>query len=126
MNMNEIVLSPLGKTWILDLDGTLVKHNGYILDGRDSLLNGADEFIRNIPQTDMIILLTSRKDEQRELTEEFLAQHQIRYNHIIFNAPLGERILVNDKKPSGLRTAIAVNTERDEFCKVKFSVDDEL
>lgn len=27
--MNEIVISQLGHTWILDLDGTIVKHNGY-------------------------------------------------------------------------------------------------
>lgn len=39
-----IVLSPLPKTWILDLDGTLVKHNGYKLDGHDTLLPGAREF----------------------------------------------------------------------------------
>ena len=34
----RFTLSPLPKTWILDLDGTLVKHNGYKTDGRDSLL----------------------------------------------------------------------------------------
>ena len=27
--------------------------------------------------------------------------------------PYGERILINDKKPSGLRTSIAINKERD-------------
>ena len=25
----NITLSPLGHTWLLDLDGTIVKHNGY-------------------------------------------------------------------------------------------------
>ena len=37
----ELVMSTLPKTWILDLDGTLVKHNGYKMDGEDSLLKGA-------------------------------------------------------------------------------------
>ena len=39
--MNEIVMSTLPKTWILDLDGTVVKHNGYKIDGEDTLLSGA-------------------------------------------------------------------------------------
>ncbi len=26
---NKLVLSPLGKTWLFDIDGTIVKHNGY-------------------------------------------------------------------------------------------------
>ena len=65
----EIVLSSLGHTWILDLDGTLVKHNGYKIDGAD--------------------------------------------------IPYGERIVINDCKPGGLITSIAINMERDqgEFMK---------
>lgn len=47
--MEEVItLSPLGKTWILDLDGTLVKHNGYKLDGHDTLLPGAKDFLKQI------------------------------------------------------------------------------
>lgn len=33
-----LTLSTLPKTWIFDLDGTLVKHNGYKIDGHDTLL----------------------------------------------------------------------------------------
>ena len=33
----ELILSTLPKTWIFDLDGTLVKHNGYKEDGIDIL-----------------------------------------------------------------------------------------
>ena len=39
--INTLSLSKLPHTWILDLDGTIVKHNGYKLDGKDSLLEGA-------------------------------------------------------------------------------------
>ena len=42
---NTIRLSPLGHTWILDLDGTIVKHNGYKIDGYDTFLDGAKEFL---------------------------------------------------------------------------------
>ena len=40
----NIVVSALGKTWILDIDGTVCKHNGYKLDGHDTLLPGAKQF----------------------------------------------------------------------------------
>lgn len=120
------VVSSLGKTWILDLDGTLVKHNGYKLDGRDTFLEGAEKFLSEIPEQDKIILLTSRTEQEQELTEVFLQENHVRYDEIIYNAPYGERILVNDRKPSGLTTAIAVNTTRDEFMKDEFVEDKEI
>lgn len=120
------IVSSLGKTWILDLDGTLVKHNGYKIDGKDSWLVGAKEFLLKIPEKDKIIFLTSRTEKEKFLTEKFLADNGIRYDDIIYNAPYGERILVNDEKPSGLQTAIAVNTQRDKFMTDCFEVDDSL
>ena len=111
--MKEIILSTLGHTWILDLDGTIVKHNGYKIDGTDTFLPGAKEFLDNIPDKDMIIFLTSRKEEYRNITENFLKENNIRYNHIIFGAPYGERILINDDKPSGLKMSVAITGERD-------------
>ena len=111
--MKEIILSTLGHTWILDLDGTIVKHNGYKIDGTDTFLPGAKEFLDNIPDKDMIIFLTSRKEEYRNITENFLKENNIRYDHIIFGAPYGERILINDDKPSGLKMSVAITGERD-------------
>lgn len=113
----EIEMSDLPKTWILDLDGTIVKHNGYKIDGKDSLLDGAEEFLSQIQEEDMVIFVTSRKMEFRESTEEFLRKNQIRFDHIIYEAPYGERILVNDRKPSGLDMAYAINTTRNICCR---------
>lgn len=126
MIMSEIKISPLGHTWIFDIDGTIVKHNGYKTDGYDSLLDGAIEFLSSIPESDMIIFLTSRTDEYKQLTIDFLRKNNIRYNHIIFNTPYGERIIINDKKPSGLDMSLAINTNRNEFMNVEFCVDDKL
>jgi 23S rRNA G2445 N2-methylase RlmL len=123
---HELKISPLGHTWILDLDGTIVKHNGYMLDGYDTFLYGALEFLGSIPKDDMVVFITSRKEECREMTEKFLNDNAVRYDHIIFNAPFGERILINDRKPSGLNTAIAVNTERNQFDGIRMEVDQEL
>ncbi len=119
---NKLILSQLGHTWILDLDGTIVKHNGYKIDGYDSFLDDAEDFLHNIPDEDMIIFITSRTEEFRKDTEIFLKKNNIRYNYIIFGAPYGERILVNDNKPSGLKMSLAVNNKRDAF-DISYEID---
>ena len=124
--MDKIVLSNLGHTWILDLDGTIVKHNGYKIDGFDTFLPGAKEFLMEIPAQDMVIFVTSRTVEFRETTECFLKQSGIRYDHIIFNAPYGERILINDDKPRGLKTGLAVNRIRDSILNLAIEINEEL
>ena len=113
--MNELVLSTLPKTWIFDLDGTLMKHNGYRMEDGDTLLPGAKEAIDAIPLEDKIVILTSRTEEIREQTLAFLRDKGIRYDEIIFGMPMGERIVVNDRKPSGIDMAYAVNLDRDRF-----------
>ena len=126
MESKILELSSLGKTWILDLDGTIVKHNGYLIDGKDSWLPGAKEFLNNIPKTDMILFLTSREKKYQDITEQFLKEEGIQYHTIIYEAPFGERILINDKKNSGLKTALAINTKRDCFCEYNFKINEEL
>lgn len=126
MEENTIEVSALPKTWIFDLDGTIVKHNGYKLDGIDALLPGAREFLDKIPEDDMVIFITSREEQFRTMTEDFLKKENIRYHSIIFGSPYGERILVNDKKPSGLPMAYAVNAERNHFMEKQFVINSEL
>ena len=111
----KIILSTLPKTWVFDLDGTLLKHNGYKLDGTDTVLSGVKEYLETIPKEDRIVIFTSRTEEYRQMTLDFLHEHQIRYDEILFNMPMGERIIVNDRKPSGLDMAVALNVDRDAF-----------
>ena len=112
---DKLILSTLSKTWVFDLDGTILKHNGYKLDGTDTLLDGAKEYLDTIPKEDKIIIFTSRTEEFRQMTLDFLNEHQIRFDEILFHMPMGERIIVNDRKPSGLNMAVAVNMDRDKF-----------
>ena len=119
----QLKISPMPKTWILDLDGTLLVHDGPYRIGRDEFLPGAREFLDSIPQRDMIIFLTARSDYEKPHTMRFLKENNVRYDHIIFNAGEGERIMINDMKPDGLVTAYAVNTQRDRFCKTEFITD---
>ena len=124
--MKKITLSNLPKTWIFDVDGTIVEHNGHLKDG-DKLLNGVKDFFNNnIKDKDIVILLTSRKKCYIKDLEIFLLQNNIKFNHLICNLPFGERVLFNDKKPSGLKTAFAINSNRDCFLKIKIKIDDSL
>ena len=111
--MNELTLSTLPKTWIFDLDGTLVEHNGY-KTGKDKLLPGVKEFLDQIPKEDFVLILTGRESAAEKQTKNFFEENELRCDKIIFEVPLGERILFNDKKPSGLELSFAVNLKRNE------------
>jgi hypothetical protein len=101
------------RTWILDLDGTLVVHNSYINEG-DKLLAGVREFFDNLSEKDFVIITTARDKSFQRKTINFLKKNRIRFNKIIFNLPTGKRILINDMKPDGAKTAISINIVRDK------------
>jgi len=123
----KIELSNLAHTWIFDIDGTLVKHNGYKIDGVDTILPGVKEFFeKNIREEDYVLLVTARKSEYKEITESYLIENNIRFDRIIYDLPSGERIVVNDRKPSGLEMSVAININRDEFIKNEIIINDEL
>jgi hypothetical protein len=109
----KLTLSPLGHTWFIDIDGTIVKHNGYIIDGHDTLLPGVKKFFKSIPQGDKIILASSRKNKYKKSTLAFLKTNGIRFDKVIFDLPYGERVLINDAKPSGLKTCKVIEPKRD-------------
>ena len=123
--MEDLKLSSLPKTWIFDLDGTILVHNGY-KNGGDRILPGVKEVFDKIPETDHILILTARKEEVLESTIEFLKDNGIRYNNILADIPFGERILLNDMKDSGLKTAYAVNLKRDEGLNFSVYIDEDL
>lgn len=122
---NNLVLSSLPHTWIFDVDGTICMHNGY-KNGGDILLDGVKEFFAQIPSDDMIIFITSRKIEEKVNLEHFLLKNGLRFNHIIFDAPVGERILINDDKLSGLKCAYAINKKRDSRLIINVKIDEKL
>lgn len=123
--MTELRMSPLRKTWLVDLDGTILMHDGYLSDG-DVLLPGAFEFMRKAYETGRVIILTARDEYYREQTVSFLKHAGIRYHDILFGMPMGERIVVNDKKPSGLQTAFAMNLERNKGVNFEIVIDEDL
>ena len=122
----QLKMSSLAKTWIFDLDGTLVVHNGYKV-GEDELLPGVLDFFKKIPAEDYILIITGREKEAEEQTVKFLNKVGIRFNKIIFELPYGERILINDDKPSGLQTSYAVRLKRNQGLEdLDFVIDENL
>lgn len=103
----------MGHTWFIDLDGTILNHNGYI-NNDDFLLHGVKELWAAIPKDDYIVITTGRKEQHKESSLKILQDNDLRYDHVIFGLPLGERIVINDVKPEGLKTAIAWNVERNK------------
>lgn len=111
-----ITLSTLAHTWLIDLDGTVLKHNGHKMGG-DELLPGVIEFWHSIPECDIIILMSARTEAEKPATLNFLTANGLHWHQAIFNLPTGERVLINDVKPSGLSMAHAVNVKRDQGIK---------
>lgn len=125
MMQSELRISTLGHTWIIDVDGTICVHNGY-KNGGDKILSGVKEFFAQIPEEDMIVILTSRSNSEKENLELFMKENRLRFDHIIFNAPMGERILINDDKPSGLRMSYAISKKRDVALDINLVIDRNL
>ena len=126
MTINNITLSTLPHTWLIDVDGTIVKHNGYKIDGHDTLLDGVKDFINQIDKNDKIILLTARENKYLNDLKKFLKENDIRYDYLLTDMPVGERILINDNKPSGLVMGHIINKKRDESLDVKININEEL
>ncbi len=122
----KLTLSTLRHTWLIDLDGTILRHNGH-LEGCEELLPGVKGFWDKIPTKDLIVLLTARQAAYSKDTVDFLRSQGIRFDHIIFDLPSGERVLLNDMKPSGLPTAHAINLERnDGLSEIRVNIDSSL
>lgn len=121
-----LAVSSLPHTWILDLDGTLVEHNGYKTYGKDRILPGIKEFFEQIPRADYVLILTARKEQYKAETERFLEENGLRFDKILYGIPVGERILINDRKPSGLEMGISINKTRDASCDLVINIDENL
>tara|TARA_B110000285_G_C15069488_1_gene587092 strand:- start:931 stop:1290 length:360 start_codon:yes stop_codon:yes gene_type:complete len=107
------------KTIFCDIDGTLVKHEPPIVNAvPNKKLEILPETLKKISEWDskgyMIILVTGRKESLRKNTIKQLAKVGIIYDLLIMGIGGGPRILINDDKPNGTKTAFAFNLTRNK------------
>jgi hypothetical protein len=118
-------------TVFLDIDGTLVKHQGtleemiyqfdcypdYTPYPSDYILPGVVDKINEWYRNKYYIVLTSaRPEDTRFMTERMLHKHGIKYHQLVMGLTNGIRYLINDSKPyvdGMIGTAHAITVKRD-------------
>lgn len=108
-NINKELLP---KTIFIDIDGTILRHNGGNLSDtikeEPQLLPGALEKLNYWESAGyQIIFTTSRKESLRKFTEDQLLKVGISFDQLIMGLTMGERVLINDLKPDGITNQIS-------------------
>jgi ribonucleotide monophosphatase NagD (HAD superfamily) len=103
-------------TLILDLDGCIVENkNRDIFEQLDIdlvLLPGVREKIKAWDRAGCkIYVFTGRTEGSRARTEEQLKKLNIPYTQLVMGSGGGPRVLINDSKPDGRRTAFAYSIQ---------------
>ena len=125
---DSVTLSSLPKTWIFDIDGTLVPHNGHKFGAPESFLAGVLTFLmENVKCDDVVLLATNRTEKESSFVVDKIRQVCSCEVRIIASLPVGERLIFNDQKPSGLKTAYAFNLGRDKgVSSIDISIDSSM
>ena len=121
------------RTFFIDIDGTIVKNlTNEALDlilkhkkkseFREDLLPGVEHFFKCLNDDDTVIFTTARTEDHREMTEEMLTFHNIKYSQLIMGLSCGERYLINDTVNIFYKKAISINVLRDTGFGDTFSV----
>lgn len=110
------------KTIFCDIDGTLTKHIAPNLAADENykleLIEGTLEKLIEWDRLGYkIILTTGRKESLRDATEKQLRKVGIFYDILIMGIGGGQRILINDSKDDGTKTAHAISIPRNSGIK---------
>lgn len=125
---HRLRLSALPKTWFIDIDGTIVAHNSCKEQHSDVvMLPGVEAFLSRIADSDTIFLTTSRPRQQCICVLNAVSKIFKGRLLLVDSLGHGERILINDLKPSGLQMAYSLNLRRDAgFNAHDFTIDHEI
>lgn len=120
MNYKPLSLKP--KTFFIDIDGVIIEQGTRWDDGNMpgeydcfEVAGSAETVNRWKADGNRIVLTTARAEPLRARTECQLEQIGVHYDLLIMGLPNGQRILINDRKPTEkeIPTAIAINVDRD-------------
>lgn len=105
------------KCYFIDIDGCIFFHyDGLynILTNNHILLDGVKElFIKIRENGDYIVLTTARPESMRSLTINQITSCGLWFDQLVMGLPVGPRVVINDTKPNGMMTAIAINVKRN-------------
>lgn len=108
------------KTLFVDIDGTIFVHSNKGISDmmthrtNPQVLPGVlDKFNEWNELEYCIIITTARKECLREYTEEQLLAAGLHYDYLLMGISAGPRIVLNDTKPDGTITALAIPLERN-------------
>ena len=110
-----------GKTYFIDIDGTIVPYLTNVeLDNmipmntcEEQLLPGVKELWGTFSNEDIIVMTTARCERHRQFTEKIFSDNNLVYSHLIMDLTNGPRILINDTPDMFYKKAIAVNVRRN-------------
>ena len=109
------------RTVFCDIDGTIFKYrrfNSYKTTAPELTPGTLEEMQRWKRDGCMIVLVTARPEELKNLTVRELLENNVPWDKLVMGVERGPRYLINDMDPGrpGLR-AIAYNLDRDEGMK---------
>ena len=109
------------KTIICDIDGVIFRHPLSITEIKDispcnDILPGVlGKFQEWNHKGYHILLVTGRPESLRETTEKQLNEAGLFYNQLIMSLPRGERVIINDAKPtSNKKTTRSITVKRND------------
>ena len=106
------------KTYLIDIDGTIARHNDVPFIDMSPLLNSVDTLKVLRHQGHKIILVTARNEKFRERTIDNLNKCGIIFDQLVMGVTSGQRVLINDLKPNpedeNNPMAVAINVERNK------------
>lgn len=116
------MMNEMKKTLFIDIDGTLVKHQGNLSDmflkDIEVLPGVLEKFNEWDAKGYKIILTTGRKECLRKITEDQLLKNGIFFDQLVMGLTRGERVLINDIKPNNdMSVATAIQINRNEGLK---------
>ena len=107
----------LRKTILIDIDGTIFKHNQNLskmaTDKQELIEATVEKFLEWRAKQYYIVITTARVEGLRRVTEKQLTDAGLFYDQMIMGLPNGCRVLINDDKPDGTITAVAHCIKRD-------------
>lgn len=114
----------MSKTIFIDIDGTLIKHQGSLekcIYGPVETIQYTEEKIQDwMLAGHRVIITTARPESTRKQTIKTLEECRIMYDMLIMGLPHGPRVVINDAKPNIGEMAVGITIKRNSgICEIE-------